>query len=1826
MNKKHYLLWAACCLFLSFVNRSFAQTVSGNLVVTPQSASPLNVCSGQGTFVVRVSNITASAITGVTLRDSLPPGIRYIPGSVSGTGVTFGSTVASNVVTFNIASIPASGFVDVSFSAAASCAVSTSAASIVNTYRASWSTFTTTPVSTSSYALNFPSLSVNVTNNATFTGTCGTVFVRTIVVTNGGSGPIDTLTLTDVNGSGITLKNMIPGVFTSSSASSGKLVLAAPYFDTVGNLDGRLDQNESITIYDTVILSGASSFSGVITANWGCQGSSCANGTTNNIFNVNATLTTIAPVLSRQLFVDSPPDSVGFFNRTVLLREVIKNTGTVVANAVKIYPGVSGTRYLDTAGLRMRYNLGALTKPTYTTYRDQAFGTAGVVMEPNPMPHANEPIAATVELGSILPGDSVTVYLTVRRDVATRVNGLGSAVAGGFIVYSGGWLTRDGLPMGPTVDVGLYWEGCTSGVTYNDGISAPKFFPELYYNGLSATPVAYTALTSRPSSAFTGFSMIDSSDLNGRRCSYYDGDTAKLTLSASLMSLPFYSDKSKFFIRLKVDPGLNWDGNTSTVKGYINTSSSAWIPSAIVNNISADSTIDIYFFRASCPNSNFGATNSYQNAFRLSINMVNTCAGSLSNTKKIRMFRYYDVDTTVSYPILAGADSIFAGTLNSTCGAACTDGIGILNYSNLRTTYDRPDNDNDGIADATGSIDMSKVAIKTITWGDTMAIKMRMVVHTTQPGGVPYLYVSSAMSSTVNPTYGTTLNGYLLKAPSSITVHTTGGSVYTGTGSAPGTTGNTILSNLSLTGTGGISIAGYTAYQDGDTVDLLQNVVYYSKSSLSDDPIPVTIKNTPYSSIVTNPTPAERFICDTNICTFNMYGMSQYRIFGGGNTATLCSDSTVLDFFVGADGGLSGATSTNCGDVSPFVYEIRNLAYATTLKIRVPSSAGVSLTSVALNWYFTQQGNCVTTNVLPLGTLSTSEYTISGDTVILNFRTILQGRGYDLENYDRTNMGQLFRILLSIKKPGMTACQLDHVPQFGTLPTTVTIATKRPTEDWVPVTGTQYAQNINARFGGAQVLNNFTTTVLNPVVTATSQSLPINITIATASSSAAYDYHWIGVRTKPGQIVDSVVDLGTGSRLTTLAGSNVYQIGALTVNQTKNYRVYLRITSCNSDSVWIFADRTPCGGYPGTVASGSSCLQYADSVKFRYVTFAGELQLTSNLTSNLKDICVADTLLMQVSNSQTPTAQTVRLNMNVPDGISFVPGTALMKTGSGPWTVATDPVAGSGGNYTWDMPATDTLAGSSAPPNNSLQYQVAFMTDCNYISGSQIGTTVEGTVACGPITSLFNTNPAPLNINGATSNYIANITVSADTVSDCNTAGSGYAFRLAIPFTGTAGALTSSTDSVIVRLPEAYTFTFYSSAAAGSHNAPASGPATRTGSDGSTLMAFPVAAGITMGDSVVFTFMYSERSIAVNKCAANPAQAVSASVLSSKSLYCATTSAVCPGVKLSIGADTLMLVSAKPSLSADVLSGALHQYSCGMPCGHPDSLFMSGTITNIGTGNMAGTAYMEVFLDRDSSGSVTAGDIQLKTYAVTGGINKGTSASFSYSDTVSAGCTSCTNKPVLVRFSNNPAGGSAQCLCDSSLVQVTSLVLSVPLPIQFGPASVQLENCNARIAFQTYSEDEGATLHIARSGDGKNWKEISKLQGKGSRSGVYSYTVIDQSPLNGMNYYRISQVNQQGLIVYGKVLPLNNTCPGSDEITVYPNPAQDELYLTSASRDLSAVTVKLLNQLGQEMNYRAVYEQGRMQINTSSLPGGVYVLKVTDNEKLLHAQPIVIRK
>jgi hypothetical protein len=160
------------------------------------------------------------------------------------------------------------------------------------------------------------------------------------------------------------------------------------------------------------------------------------------------------------------------------------------------------------------------------------------------------------------------------------------------------------------------------------------------------------------------------------------------------------------------------------------------------------------------------------------------------------------------------------------------------------------------------------------------------------------------------------------------------------------------------------------------------------------------------------------------------------------------------------------------------------------------------------------------------------------------------------------------------------------------------------------------------------------------------------------------------------------------------------------------------------------------------------------------------------------------------------------------------------------------------------------------------------------------------------------------------------------------------------------------------------------------------------------------------------------------------------------------------------------------------------------------------------------------------------------------------------------------------------------------------------LPVKLTGFSGTNKNAVNTLQWQTATETSSRHFEIERSADGINFETIGTVAASGSSNSTKSYSFMDTKALQGVNYYRLKQVEINNNIEYSKVITVKNS--GALSITLYPNPISDQLFLNGL--DGKNITYRITNALGQTVQQGNTGLSNRISI--TSLKKGIYYIQV----------------
>jgi hypothetical protein len=217
----------------------------------------------------------------------------------------------------------------------------------------------------------------------------------------------------------------------------------------------------------------------------------------------------------------------------------------------------------------------------------------------------------------------------------------------------------------------------------------------------------------------------------------------------------------------------------------------------------------------------------------------------------------------------------------------------------------------------------------------------------------------------------------------------------------------------------------------------------------------------------------------------------------------------------------------------------------------------------------------------------------------------------------------------------------------------------------------------------------------------------------------------------------------------------------------------------------------------------------------------------------------------------------------------------------------------------------------------------------------------------------------------------------------------------------------------------------------------------------------------------------------------------------------------------------------------------------------------------------------------------------------------------------------------VLEFNDRNATTTTQTLTDFKIhsstgggtVQFDNISINaITLPISLKSfTATPLDRSAALLSFATALEQNNDYFSIERSADGLRFSEIGRVQGAGNSLQTREYSYTDNTPLRGINYYRLKQVDYDGKYTFSPVVSLN--FDGTDRgngVRLSPQPVKDQLSVTleqAFQQDARWELYDLSGRLLQAGTLAA--EAERFSIEAATLTNGAYVLRITGDQQVI---------
>ena len=192
---------------------------------------------------------------------------------------------------------------------------------------------------------------------------------------------------------------------------------------------------------------------------------------------------------------------------------------------------------------------------------------------------------------------------------------------------------------------------------------------------------------------------------------------------------------------------------------------------------------------------------------------------------------------------------------------------------------------------------------------------------------------------------------------------------------------------------------------------------------------------------------------------------------------------------------------------------------------------------------------------------------------------------------------------------------------------------------------------------------------------------------------------------------------------------------------------------------------------------------------------------------------------------------------------------------------------------------------------------------------------------------------------------------------------------------------------------------------------------------------------------------------------------------------------------------------------------------------------------------------------------------------------------------------------------------------------LTVLCLGV-LPVQLINFKALVQQNRIKLLWNTASEKDNFGYDVERSADNRNWTVLGFVPGNGTTSDLHEYSFIDESPLAGVNYYRLKQTDFDGKFEYSPLVVADVRAAGL-QFDIFPVPSSTgELSVRTVSRISGNALLEVYDWMGLKVYKESLQMlEGTMiyPVSMATFPKGAYTARLEMPDGAVYFRKILLQ-
>ncbi len=177
------------------------------------------------------------------------------------------------------------------------------------------------------------------------------------------------------------------------------------------------------------------------------------------------------------------------------------------------------------------------------------------------------------------------------------------------------------------------------------------------------------------------------------------------------------------------------------------------------------------------------------------------------------------------------------------------------------------------------------------------------------------------------------------------------------------------------------------------------------------------------------------------------------------------------------------------------------------------------------------------------------------------------------------------------------------------------------------------------------------------------------------------------------------------------------------------------------------------------------------------------------------------------------------------------------------------------------------------------------------------------------------------------------------------------------------------------------------------------------------------------------------------------------------------------------------------------------------------------------------------------------------------------------------------------------------------------VISGIVLPVQLVSFRAEASADRVELFWETATEIQNREFQVEHSSDGMHYRLIGSLQGHGTTTETHQYSFTHESPSEGINYYRLKQVDEDGSFTYSKVVTVE--LQPNEQPLVFYNPSGKTIRIVFSEETGDEILLAIADISGRLVNSIRI-EAG---IRETSLPAaglnrGIYIVQLRQRKKV----------